>query len=90
MQSWKSAWVGNYRDAQYNQVKAFVMTDRPVYRPKQKVNFKFWVNTAKYDVEGKSQFAGKTFAVEIRNPKNEKVLEKSFKVDEFGGADGTL
>ena len=35
-----------------------MMTDRPVYRPKQKVQFKFWINYAKYDVEGKSAFAG--------------------------------
>ena len=83
-------WYGNYYDREYNQRKTFVMTDRPVYRPKQKVNFKFWINTAKYDVEGKSEFAGQGFTVRINNPKGEKVLEKNVKLDEFGGAAGQL
>ncbi|HEX2952311.1 MAG TPA: alpha-2-macroglobulin, partial [Armatimonadota bacterium] len=43
------AWYGRQYDEAYNQVKTFVITDRPVYRPGQPVKFKFWVNTAKYD-----------------------------------------
>jgi len=85
-----SVWYGNYYDREYNRVKTFVMTDRPVYRPKQKVQFKFWVNTAKYDVEGKSAFAGQGFHVEVRNPKGEKILEKDVKLDDFGGAAGEM
>ena len=38
-----------YYDPQYNQVKAFAITDRPVYRPDQTVKFKFWVRHAQYD-----------------------------------------
>lgn len=30
-------WYPNYYDREYNQTKTFVMTDRPVYRPKQTV-----------------------------------------------------
>jgi len=85
-----NVWYGNYYDSQYNQRKTFVMTDRPVYRPKQKVNFKFWINTAKYDVEGKSEFAGQSYQVRIHNPKGEKLFEKTVKLDEFGGAAGDL
>ena len=83
-------WYGRHYDSQYNQRKTFVMTDRPVYRPKQKVNFKFWINTAKYDVEGKSEFAGQSYQVRINNPKGEKIFEKSVTLDEFGGAGGDL
>ena len=83
-------WYGNYYDREYNQRKTFVMTDRPVYRPKQDVNYKFWINYAKYDVEGKSAFAGQGFTVRINNPKGEKVHEKNVKLDEFGGAGGKL
>jgi hypothetical protein len=83
-------WYGNHYDRQYNQRKTFVMTDRPVYRPKQKVNFKFWINTAKYDVEGKSEFAGQSYQVRINNPKGEKIFEKSVTLDEFGGAGGDI
>ena len=83
-----SVWYGNYYDRQYNQRKTFVMTDRPVYRPKQKVNFKFWINYAKYDVEGKSGFAGQSFTVRINDPKGQKLHEETVKLDDFGGAAG--
>ena len=84
-----NVWYGNWYDAEYNAVKTFVITDRPVYRPKQPVKFKFWVNNAKYDQEGKSAFAGKTFNVRINDPKGEKVFEKAgFKADDYGGFDG--
>ena len=83
-------WGSNYYDAEYNQTKVFVMTDRPVYRPGGPVKFKLWVNTAKYDLEGKSEFAGKEFTVRISDPKGEKVLEKKFTADEFGGFDSEI
>ena len=83
-----SVWYSNYYDREYNQRKTFVITDRPVYRPKQKVNFKFWINTAKYDVEGKSEFAGQSFQVKINDPKGAKIYEKTLKLDDFGGAAG--
>ncbi|MBC8372947.1 MAG: alpha-2-macroglobulin, partial [Planctomycetes bacterium] len=83
-------WYGNYYDSEYNQRKTFTITDRPIYRPKQKVNFKFWINTAKYDVEGKSEFASQSFQVRIHNPKGEKLYEKTLTLDDFGGAAGDL
>ena len=36
-------------NAQYNEVKTFAITDRPVYRPEQTVQFKFWISHAQYD-----------------------------------------
>ncbi|MEK7270466.1 MAG: MG2 domain-containing protein, partial [Planctomycetota bacterium] len=83
-------WYGRRNDEEYNQVKVFLVTDRPVYRPKQVVKFKIWMNRAQYDQEGKSAFAGKSFTVEIRNPKGDKVLERAFPADEYGGFDGEL
>jgi len=81
-------WSGRYREAEYNQRKTFLITDRPVYRPGHDVKFKFWVNHAKYDQEGKSSFAGRSFKVIAKNPRNETVFEKSFVADEFGGING--
>ena len=83
-------WHGRYYDQEYNQPKTYVITDRPVYRPAQTVKFKFWVNTAKYDQEGKSAFAGRPFNVRVNDPKGEKVFEKSYTADEYGGFDGEL
>ena len=82
------AWYGRRRDAWYEQAKTFMMTDRPVYRPEQTVKFKFWVNKARYDAEGKSPYAGKTFTVRLNDPKGEKVWDRQFTADDYGGFHG--
>ncbi|HZN33054.1 MAG TPA: MG2 domain-containing protein [Pirellulaceae bacterium] len=80
-------WTGQYYDPEYNQVKIFTMTDRPVYRPNQKVQFKLWVERAQYDND-KSDFAGTTLPIAIFNPKGEKILSKTLMADAFGGMEG--
>lgn len=83
-------WYGREYDPEYNATRAFVITDRPVYRPEQKVEFKAWVRHSKYDQPNVSEFAGKDFTVRIMNPKGEKAFEKTLKADEFGGINGTF
>jgi len=82
-------WTGQYYDAEYNQVKLFTITDRPVYRPNQKVHFKLWLARAQYDKET-TDFADHILPLVITNPKGEKVFEKSLKADEYGGIEGEL
>src|SRR5262249_27544958 len=36
-----NVWYHNIHDPEYNQTRVFTITDRPVYRPEQTVNFKF-------------------------------------------------
>lgn len=81
-------WYGQRHDPEYNAVKVFTITDRPVYRPGQTVHYKFWVRHAKYDQEDTSDFAGATFKVLIHNPKGEKILETPVKADAYGGVEG--
>lgn len=81
-------WCPNYRDADYNAVRTYVMTDRPVYRPKQTMKYKFWARHAKYDLDEDSTFSDRDFIVEIMNPKHEKSFEKTIKTDNYSGADG--
>lgn len=84
-----NVWYGQYYDHEYNQTKVFTITDRPVYRPQQTVKFKFWVGQAKYDQDDKSSaFANQQFPVQIHNPQGEKVFEKTFTADEYGGLAG--
>ncbi|MCE9545631.1 MAG: alpha-2-macroglobulin, partial [Planctomycetia bacterium] len=83
-------WDGRRYDAEYNETKVFTVTDRPVYRPGQPAKFKFWVRHAKYDQADTSDFAGRDFKVIIFNPKGEKIHEKSYKADAFGGIDGQI
>ncbi|MEI6969930.1 MAG: MG2 domain-containing protein [bacterium] len=81
-------WYGNYHDQEYNQTKVFGITDRPVYRPGQPVRFKFWVRHTKYDQADTSDFAGRPFTLRIHDSKGEKVLERNFTADDYGGFDG--
>ena len=83
-----NVWRANYQDPQYEATKVFAISDRPVYRPKQPVKFKFWVRHAKYDQEDESTFAHRPFKVQIVNPKGDKVLEKEFETDDYGGIEG--
>ncbi len=83
-------WRVDVQDPFYDQVKVLTITDRPVYRPGNEVKFKFWVQHTRYDRPDKSDFAGQIFTVQLHNPKNEKIFEKTFKADEFGGFDGTF
>ncbi|QDU29498.1 MG2 domain protein [Anatilimnocola aggregata] len=84
----QGVWNAAIHDQEYNQVKVFSITDRPVYRPKQKVNFKLWFRTAKYDQPDNSEFAKRSFPIAIFNPKNEKILSKTIETDDFGGLSG--
>jgi uncharacterized protein YfaS (alpha-2-macroglobulin family) len=84
------AWFGGRFDPEYNQTRTFAITDRPVYRPDQTVHFKAWVAHAKYDMGDESSFANQEFLVRITNPKGEKVLEKSYTTDKYGGLMGDL
>ncbi len=81
-------WYNRLHDPEYNQIKVLTMTDRPVYRPEHKVQFKAWVRHAKYDQADSSEYANRTFNVIIRNPKGEKVYEKSLTTDAYAGLEG--
>jgi alpha-2-macroglobulin len=82
-------WSGRYYDQEYNEVRVFTMTDRPVYRPEQKVHFKLWVQRAQYDNDT-SQFAGASLPIAIHNPRGEKIYSQTLTADEYGGMVGEL
>lgn len=84
------AWFGRHHDQQYQQKRVFTITDRPVYRPGQKVHYKFWLRHAQYDKADTSDFAGQTVTIEIHNAKNERVVNRSVTLDEYGGVEGEL
>ena len=61
-----------------------------MYRPGQKVHYKFWVRHAQYDMQAGADFAHQPFSVEVHNPRGEKLLDKEMTSDEFGGIEGQL
>lgn len=81
-------WFSNHHEAEYNQTKVFLITDRPVYRPEQEVQFKFWIRHTHYDQEDVSQFAGQKFNVICANPQGEHIFKQQLKADEYGGLSG--
>jgi uncharacterized protein YfaS (alpha-2-macroglobulin family) len=81
-------WYGRRYDAEYNETKSFVITDRPVYRPGQSAQFKVWVGHAKYDQGDESSFAGQSITLRIHDPKGEKVFDQAFVADDYGGIAG--
>jgi uncharacterized protein YfaS (alpha-2-macroglobulin family) len=82
-------WAGQYYDQEYQQVKVYAITDRPVYRSEQEIHFKFWVANAKFDQPDASPFAAQSFVVEIHDPRGEKVFTKSLVADSYGGLAGS-
>ena len=79
-------WYSGYRDHEYNRTRTFTITDRPVYRPKHTVKFK--MRHAKYDREDTSDFANRQFTIRINDPRGQKVFEKNYKSDAWGGLHG--
>ncbi|MFV0444001.1 MAG: alpha-2-macroglobulin family protein, partial [Planctomycetaceae bacterium] len=81
-------WYGNYHNQQYHENKTFVVTDRPVYRPDQKVQFKFWMRETKYDLPDSDRFANLPFTVRIHDPEGTEVYKQQYTTDEYGGLAG--
>ncbi|HEX6984299.1 MAG TPA: MG2 domain-containing protein, partial [Planctomycetaceae bacterium] len=83
-------WYAERGESVYQQNKAYLITDRPVYRPGQPVRFKFWVRRADYALDDRaSAFAGEKFTVRVTDPRGETALEKTFTADEYGGFEGS-
>jgi uncharacterized protein YfaS (alpha-2-macroglobulin family) len=79
-------WRGNSDPGRYVAHKTIGITDRPVYRPGQKVHVKLWAGEARYDLGEESTYAGKTASIQVRDGRNEVVFEKAGLVaDEYGG-----
>ena len=68
--------------------KIYAFTDRPAYRPKETVNWKFVAR--KYLIETYSTPANQTIEYEITDPKGTKVKEGKATLNTFGSAWGTL
>mgnify|MGYP001217685684 CR=1 FL=1 len=79
----------DFRWGKLNNSRSYGITDRPVYRPEQKVYIKFWSRTARHDLDDVSLFANKKCTIEIHHGATGKVEElKNLRTDEFGGVEG--
>ncbi len=83
------AWDFGIGEGEYSQAyRTYVYTDRPIYRPGQKVQFKGVLraeNDAAFSLPGM-----RTVTVSIRNAAYEEIYNQKLTVSELGTFDGTL
>lgn len=83
--SFSNGYGGYYYWNYSEQYSAYSFTDRPAYRPGEKVQFKAFVRKYK---DGVYTVPDETMTVRINNPKGQKVYEQKHKLDKFGTIDG--
>jgi uncharacterized protein YfaS (alpha-2-macroglobulin family) len=86
--AWSGIWyLQTYRPSRMRSgLFAYVITDRPVYRPEQSVRFKVWLR--KSDEGAMQNVPGTSMSVAVFDPRGEKVYDTVRTTDEFGGLDG--
>ncbi|MBQ5789549.1 MAG: hypothetical protein IIW01_04610, partial [Thermoguttaceae bacterium] len=72
------------------QARAYFVSDRPLYRPGQKAEFKFWLGTAKYDLPETHLWAGKEVKYSITSPRGDEVKTETVVLDDFGAFAGSF
>ncbi|MDH3583063.1 MAG: MG2 domain-containing protein, partial [Phycisphaerae bacterium] len=88
------AWTGMSYWSRYHPSRirqglfAYVITDRPVYRPGHTVKYKLWLRKM---VEGQHQnHPDQALTITIFDPRGNKVQQMQRRSDQWGGADGEL
>lgn len=70
--------------------KVYAITDRPIYKPGQTVNFNYWLRLVGYGRDNfVGEFAGKKIKLIVRSPRK-KLFEKVFTLDNFGALDSSF
>ncbi|MBQ7649765.1 MAG: hypothetical protein IJS15_02340, partial [Victivallales bacterium] len=72
-------------ESPYKQEKFFGLSDRPVYRPGDKVHIKGWLSVASYSDVQNPWANRKDIEVQVKGPQGKKFLETTLTSDEYGG-----
>jgi uncharacterized protein YfaS (alpha-2-macroglobulin family) len=71
--------------------RLFIVTDRPVYRPGQKVSWHAWARRVGYDPKLKSNaFAGRDCHVTLTGPRDDTLSEQELTTDDHGALQGSI
>ncbi|MCF6176383.1 MAG: MG2 domain-containing protein [Victivallaceae bacterium] len=85
----ESYWYPQSYRSNYDLRKIFGISDRPVYRPGQDVNFKYWIRQVAYAIKDDRSYGNIPVTVEIWSPRGQKIWAKSITTNKFGGLDGS-
>jgi uncharacterized protein YfaS (alpha-2-macroglobulin family) len=92
---WQHHWYAVSEEQRFHEMKAYGVTDRPAYRPGEKVQGKFWIGTATYgpieatDSKGPS-IAGRSYPLRLVDPQGTSIWQSTVETDRLGGADFAL
>ena len=83
-------WYQRSGDNRFHGHKIYGITDRPVYRPGQKVDYKFWIRNVGYDLSAADelQFANHGVTVKLNDNNGKTIFEKMLTTDAYGGTNG--
>lgn len=86
----ESLWRPRSRDVRdLAGTKVYAMTDRPIYRPGHKVEYRLWVRQPRFQTS-ETAHANEKFWLQLRDNKNEVLLDQEVTTDRWGGVDGTF
>lgn len=86
-QGFDHIWTAQWGERPAHSKNAFIITDRPVYRPGQGVNFKIWLGDASYVAKPDAgELGGRSVTLRIVNPRGDMIYTKTLTTDAYGGA----
>ncbi len=84
------AWQQPYQIQQYQQFKAYGVSDRPMYRPGETVKAKFWIAQATYGDPPAARVHNAPVTISLRNPQGTIVATQNAKTDRFGACEASF
>ncbi len=84
----QGAWASHYSVDKFRQSRVYGITDRPIYRPNQKLYYKFWLREVNYQDDDRNPFANMPVKVTITDPQGTEVFSQLTETDQAGGVAG--
>lgn len=81
----KNFWYSSRDDSRYQNDRAYFISDRPVYRPGDAIDYKLWVGRAQYDLPETWQWANQTVYLTVTDPTGTKITDRPITLDDAGG-----
>ena len=81
----RSVWQNSFYADSFSSDRAFFVSDRPVYRPGDAIQYKFWVARSQYDLPQEWSWANKQVVLRIHDPLGTCLVDRAVTLDQTGG-----